>query len=184
MLTTNVSEAPAAPQAAAPAGAAAVGKSNLTGAPPTTAGGAPPSGAEGHAVAERGVAGAASEYPHRQQIEALFGRPITARAALGTPEAKAACDTLGAQAYTLGDRVAFASATPDLQLAAHEAAHTVQQAQGLQLPGGFGHAGDAHEQHADAAAAHVTRGASAAGLLGAQDAGAASTRPEIGRAHV
>lgn len=71
---------------------------------------------------------------------------------------------LGAQAYAMGDRVAFAQ-SPDLHTAAHEAAHVVQQEQGVQLKGGVGEAGDVYEQHADAVADAVVRGESAEALL-------------------
>lgn len=118
-----------------------------------------------HAVAARGVESATAEFPHRQRIEALFGRPVMARAALGG-DARAACDALGAAAYARGDQVAFASPQPDLHVAAHEAAHTLQQRGGVQLAGGFGQAGDHHEQLADQAADRVVRGEPAGDLFG------------------
>src|SRR5690606_21347248 len=70
----------------------------------------------------------------------------------------------GARAYTLGDRIAFGAA-PDLHLAAHEAAHTVQQKAGVQLEGGVGRPGDRYEQQADRAADAVVEGRSAEGIL-------------------
>ncbi len=118
-----------------------------------------------HTAAARGVESATAEFPHRHRIEALFGRPVTARAALGG-EARPACDALGAIAYARGDRVAFASAQPDLHVAAHEAAHTLQQRGGVQLAGGLGRPGDHYEQLADQAADRVVRGQSAAELFG------------------
>jgi hypothetical protein len=133
-------------------------------------GGAASDGTEDHAAAARGVDGATGEFPHRRQIESLFGVPITARAAIGGA-ASAACADMGATAYARGDQVAFGSA-PDLRLAAHEAAHTVQQRQGIQLDGGFGRAGDTHECLADQAADRVVRGESAAHLFGGGAAGA------------
>lgn len=48
-----------------------------------------------------------------------------------------AASAIGAQAYTTGNSIAFAS-PPDLGLAAHEAAHVVQQAGGVQLKAGGG----------------------------------------------
>jgi hypothetical protein len=69
-----------------------------------------------------------------------------------------------AKAYATGNHVAFAAA-PDLRLAAHEAAHAVQQREGVQLSGGIGRAGDEYERHADAVADQVVRGESAAALL-------------------
>jgi hypothetical protein len=53
-----------------------------------------------------------------------------------------------------------------LHTAAHEAAHIVQQRQGVHLKGGVGEVGDAYEQHADAVADRVVAGQSAADLLG------------------
>src|SRR5262245_32338007 len=133
---------------------------------------APTGGADGHAIAARGVAGASSDYPHRQRIESLFGREVSAKAALGG-DATEACAGLGAQAYTRGDQVAFATGSPDLHLAAHEAAHTLQQSGGIQLAGGFGQAGDEHERMADQAADHVVRGESGAHLFAPGRSGSA-----------
>ena len=48
---------------------------------------------------------------------------------------------------------------------AHEVAHVIQQRGGVRIAGGVGTAGDAHEQHADAVADLVVRGASAEALL-------------------
>jgi hypothetical protein len=48
---------------------------------------------------------------------------------------------------------------------AHEAAHVIQQRGGVQLKGGVGAVGDAHEQHADAVADRVVAGQSAEALL-------------------
>src|SRR5207247_31561 len=87
------------------------------------------------------------------------------RAQVGSA-AEQASRAIGAEAYATGDRVAFASA-PDLRLAAHEAAHAVQQQSGVHLSGGVGHAGDPFEQHADAVADAVVRGGSAQPLLDA-----------------
>jgi len=77
-----------------------------------------------------------------------------------------AASELGAQAYATGSSVAFAD-TPDLHTAAHEAAHVVQQRQGVQLAGGVGTSGDVYEQQADAVADRVVAGESAQDLLGA-----------------
>ncbi|HZJ68368.1 MAG TPA: hypothetical protein VFD36_32930, partial [Kofleriaceae bacterium] len=67
--------------------------------------------------------------------------------------------------YATGSTVAFASPSPSLHTAAHEAAHVVQQRGGVQLAGGVGQAGDAYERHADAVADRVVAGASAEDLL-------------------
>ena len=112
--------------------------------------------------------------PHLDRIQASFGSHDVrgARAAVGG-NAAAASGRMGALAYTAGDRVAFRS-EPDLNLAAHEATHVVQQRNGAKLPGGVGRPGDAYEQQADAAAEAVGRGESAEPVLDrpvAQDPG-------------
>ncbi|MBK7074990.1 MAG: DUF4157 domain-containing protein [Myxococcales bacterium] len=85
------------------------------------------------------------------------------RAHVGGAAAEAAA-AIGARAYATGDAVAFAEA-PSLELAAHEAAHVVQQRGGVRLAGGVGATGDAYERHADEVAARVVRGESAEALL-------------------
>src|SRR5262249_37811789 len=82
---------------------------------------------------------------------------------VGGPAAVAS-RAIGAEAYTIGHHVAFAS-LPSLHTAAHEAAHVVQQRGGVQLKGGVGESGDAHEQHANAVADAVVQGKSAETLL-------------------
>jgi hypothetical protein len=118
-----------------------------------------------HRVAEAGLAGAGGTLPHLDTIQRSFGhhdvRDVVSH--VGGPAA-AAAEGLNARAYASGDHVAFGE-TPDLHLAAHEAAHVVQQRAGVQLAGGIGEAGDRHEQHADAVADLVVRGASAERLL-------------------
>lgn len=122
-------------------------------------------GGDASAIADRGVAGAASQLPHAAAIQKSFGRHDVShiRAQVGG-EAAHASAALGAHAYATGDRVAFAQA-PDLHTAAHEAAHVVQQAGGVQLQGGLGEAGDLYERNADAVADAVVAGRSAEDLL-------------------
>lgn len=121
------------------------------------------------AVAEhaaRGVSGSGQTLPHLDTIQRAFGPHDVSgvRAHVGGAAA-AASEAIGAHGYATGNDVAFA-APPDLALAAHEAAHVVQQRQGVQLSGAVGQVGDVYEQHADAVAAAVVRGDSAAALLG------------------
>ncbi|MCA9660100.1 MAG: DUF4157 domain-containing protein, partial [Myxococcales bacterium] len=74
-------------------------------------------------IARRGVATASSAYPHRSQIQRLFGRhSIASVQAHRGSTAAAAARSIGAAAYTRGDHVAFDGA-PSLHTAAHEAAH-------------------------------------------------------------
>jgi hypothetical protein len=111
-----------------------------------------------------GIGDAGGRLPHLDAIQASFGHHdvsgITAHVGGAAREASAA---LGARAYATGDHVAFAEA-PDLFLAAHEAAHVVQQRAGIQPA-------DVHEEHADAVAARVVAGQSAAALLDATPRG-------------
>lgn len=127
-------------------------------------------GGEGvQAAAARGVAGPGQALPYQQQIQAAFGAHDVSNVQAHTDARAAdASRAMGANAYATGDHVAFGGA-PDLFTAAHEAAHTVQQRAGVSLSGGVGKAGDAYEQHADAVAARVVQGRSAADLLGPAD---------------
>jgi hypothetical protein len=118
-----------------------------------------------HQLAVAGTSGSSSGLPHLQQIQAAFGHhDITDIRAHVGGAAEAATGSMGARGYAVGDDVAFA-ATPDVRLAAHEAAHVVQQRGGVRLSGGVGRAGDEYEQHADAVADLVVRGESAQALL-------------------
>lgn len=74
-----------------------------------------------------------------------------------------------------GNHVVFGR-QPDLHTAAHEAAHVVQQAKGVNLKGGVGAEGDAHERQADAVADRVVAGKPAGDLLGPVAAGPASSQ--------
>ena len=118
-------------------------------------------------VADAGVSSATSSLPHLNRISQAFGPGHDmggVRAQVGGAGA-AASQAMGAKAYaTRGDRIAFAQ-SPGLRVAAHEAAHLVQQKGGISLPGGVGRVGDAHERHADAVADRVVRGQSASDLL-------------------
>lgn len=116
-----------------------------------------------HAVAARGTQTPAQALPHAERIQAAFGPEHDVskiRAHIDPVSAHA----MGAEAYATGNDVVFAR-EPDVATAAHEAAHVVQQAQGVNLKGGVGEAGDAHEEHADAVAERVVAGQSATALL-------------------
>jgi hypothetical protein len=116
-------------------------------------------------IARQGTEGAGGPLPHRDQIQSLFGRhDITGVTAHQGLAASQAAQSLGARAYAHGNAVAFAS-PPDLHTAAHEAAHVVQQRQGVQLKGGIDQPGDSYERHADAVADAVVAGRSAEPLL-------------------
>jgi hypothetical protein len=135
------------------------------------------------AVAAAGVAGAGQALPHLEALRPQFGRHAAvldgARAHVGGAAAEASA-AIGAHAYTTGTDVAFADA-PDLGLAAHEAAHLVQQRAGVQLQGGVGAAGDPYEQHADRVAAEVTAGRSAEHVLDEMAAAPGGSVPAVQR---
>jgi hypothetical protein len=126
--------------------------------------------------AAHGVTGPSQALPHRDAIQASFGRHDVSgvRAHVGGRAAEAT-EAVGAEAYATGNDVAFGSA-PSLFTAAHEAAHVIQQRHGVQLLGGVGEVGDRYEQHADAVASLVVQGRSAESLLDqfVNGAGAAS----------
>lgn len=120
---------------------------------------------EVHRIAGAGTAGASARLPFLERIQASFGaHDVTSVQAHSDERAASASRILRANAFTAGDHVAFGK-TPDLRVAAHEAAHVIQQRAGVQLDGGVGARGDAYERHADAVAERVLAGQSAEPLL-------------------
>ncbi len=86
------------------------------------------------------------------------------QAYIGGPAA-AASKQLGAQAYTMGNKIAFQK-PPSVELSAHEGTHVVQQQSGkVQLAGEMGKVGDKYEVEADAVGAKVAAGESVQPLL-------------------
>ena len=124
------------------------------------------SAADPRRAAADGLRGAGQTLPHMARIQQAFGPThdlSTVQAQVGG-SASEACSSMGATAYAQGERVGFRE-TPDLRLAAHEAAHVVQQRAGVSLSGGVGKTGDRYEQQADQVADRVASGKSAADLL-------------------
>ncbi len=118
-----------------------------------------------HAVAERGMSGRGGALPHASTIQASFGHHDLSDVRAHVDDAAMSANAeLGARAYASGDAIAFGG-VPDLRLAAHEAAHVVQQRGGVRLDAGVGRRGDTYELHADAVADLVVRGDSAEALL-------------------
>ena len=93
----------------------------------------------------------------------------------------AASEAIGARAYTRGDRVAF-SGSPDLQTAAHEATHVIQQRSGRIPPSGFDAPGDPLEDQAERVAHAVVAGNSAEPELDEAAGSGASNATAIQRA--
>ncbi len=132
-------------------------------------------------AAAHGVSEAAGRLPHLERIQAAFGpHDVSGVQAHVGGRATEATRAIGAVAYATGNHVAFRSA-PDLHTAAHEAAHVVQQRQGVQLSDGVGRSGDLYEQHADAVADAVVAGRSAVGLL-SRGAGSSKVQSSTRRA--
>ncbi|MBN1945350.1 MAG: DUF4157 domain-containing protein [Bradymonadales bacterium] len=127
--------------------------------------------------AQEGVSGGGGPLPYRERIEQAFGgASLEGVQAFTGGGAQQACQTIGAKAYTTGERIAF-SGTPDLHTTAHEAAHVMQQRVGVALPQGIGTEGDSYERQADAAANAVAQGRSAAHILTPAGQQAAQTGP-------
>ena len=141
------------------------GAGGVVGRAPVQCRGRGGTGSDVHAAAALGVSGSAKTLPHFDRIQQSFGRHDVGNIkAHLDDQATAGARAMSAQAFAMGDHVAFASA-PDLHTAAHEAAHVVQQRAGVQLKGGVGEAGDAYERHADAVADLVVQGQSSEVLL-------------------
>lgn len=129
-----------------------------------------------HQAAAHGTSGAGAPLPYLQQIQASFGRfDVSGVQSYTGTRATQAAQQMGASAFTVGNRVAFAG-TPSLHTAAHEAAHAVQQRAGVQLKGGVGQVGDPYERHADAVADAVVAGRSAESILAAAPASGGSAQ--------
>ena len=123
-------------------------------------------------LAAEGTRGSSTSLPHLDRIQHSFGgHDVSNVQAHVGGAAKTAAEGMGASAYATGNRVAFKS-DPDLRTAAHEAAHVVQQQQGVSLSGGVGRAGDRYERHADTVADAVVQGKSAESILGGTGRGA------------
>lgn len=105
--------------------------------------------------------------PHFERIQARFGKHDVGQvhAEVGGAAAKTA-NEMDAMAFTSGERIGFKS-SPDLRLAAHEAAHVIQQRNGAWPQGVMGRPNDALERHADAVAESVVENRNAENLLNA-----------------
>jgi hypothetical protein len=94
--------------------------------------------------------------PHRDDMERSFGRSFAEVEAHTGPRATAACDRLGAAAFTHGGHVVFGGSPPSRSLVAHELTHVVQQEGGS--TGGVSAAGDRFESQAERVGAAASRG--------------------------
>lgn len=137
-----------------------------------------------HSTATAGVRGRGTRFPFFKKIQAAFGKhDISGIQAYSGADASRASRAIQAEAYTVGDKVAFGK-TPTLHTAAHEAAHVIQQRAGVSLKSGVGRVGDPYERHADRVADAVVAGKSAEGLLSSAPRGsgnASSMQPKVQR---
>lgn len=97
--------------------------------------------------------------PFREQLEAAFGVDLGGITVVTGPEAEAACASVRANAYVMGEQIVCANANPSLETLAHEVAH-IQQQGGECSTGGIGGRSDAPENEAEDAAKAVLAGES------------------------
>ena len=100
------------------------------------------------------------DYPHRSEIGRCLGRTFSAEAVFDPGQ----CAKLGVLGFTRAGRAHFLSPNPSLRVAAHEAAHLLQQ-QGATRDMGLG-----AERHAAAIEARTADGADARDLIGREGA--------------
>jgi hypothetical protein len=90
------------------------------------------------AIAEAGFSGSAHELPDREYYEKSFGRSFADVRVYTDAAAAKACKDINAEAYTVGNKIAFAnpSRAHDRALVAHELTHVTQQSDGPQAKSG------------------------------------------------
>lgn len=117
-------------------------------------------------MAMDGVKGSGQPLPYLDRIQRSFGSyDLSGARSFVGESASTAARNIGAEAYTTGDSIAFRDSSPTLHTVAHEAAHVIQQREGVHLKGGVGQEGDVYERHADQVADGVVRGLSVEHLL-------------------
>ena len=83
-------------------------------------------------IAREGFRGPAQAVPHRQKMESGFGVDFGSVQAYTGPAAAKACKQLGAEAFAMGNQVAFRDASPSSAVVAHELTHVRQQSPKVQ----------------------------------------------------
>jgi hypothetical protein len=105
-------------------------------------------------IAEDGFRDHPVELPHRIELEQLFGMSLAGVHAYTGRHARHATRALGASAYTVGNRIAFAAPNPSRELVAHELAHVVQHGASPSAKGsGVETAGEHEAEQVEAAVA-------------------------------
>lgn len=129
-----------------------------------------------------GVSGNGIALPYRDLLQKSFGTyDIYHTGAHMGGRAASAARRLSALAYTTNEQIAFQT-MPDLHMAAHEAAHIVQQRVDPMLKGNTDYRAEKYERHADEVADGVVTGRSAEKILASQ--GYRSTVPGSAKAMV
>jgi Domain of unknown function (DUF4157) len=121
-----------------------------------------PKGDSKRGIAQAGLQADTIPLPFQAEMEQRFGQSFGKVQAHAGPEAAEANAQLRAEAYALGNQIAFKSASPSREVVAHELAHTIQQSGGagaVQMKSGG--TADDFEEEADRAAASVVSGESA-----------------------
>jgi hypothetical protein len=108
-------------------------------------------------IAEDGFRDPPVELPHRRTLEQLFGMSFAGVQAHTGRHARQATRALGASAYTVGNRIAFASPNPSREVVAHELAHVVQHDASSGKASGVETAGEHEAEQVEAAVAAGTR---------------------------
>jgi hypothetical protein len=119
-------------------------------------------GANSQEVAASGFTGSTMALPYRAEMEQGFGVSFSNVQVYGGGAAADAASQLNAEAYTVGQQVAFKDTNPAPAIVAHELAHTLQQGDaGPVQTWAEGAEGDAFEAEANDAAATVLAGGTA-----------------------
>ncbi|MEM9291697.1 MAG: DUF4157 domain-containing protein [Acidobacteriota bacterium] len=104
-------------------------------------------------LASSGTAGAGQPLPYLKEIQPLFApHDLSGIQAYSGPATERAAAGMGAEAFTVGEKVGFAESTPDKATVIHETTHVLQQRAGLRPPGGLDRPGDPLERQAEGVA--------------------------------
>lgn len=118
-----------------------------------------------HKEALGGFRGSAKPLPHLEMIQKSFGRHALSgiKTFIGGPAGNTN-KRMGSTAYTTDESIAFKQ-WPDLRVAAHEAAHIVQQRAGVPIRDVLDNSAGRYEKEAEAVADSVVHGVSTEHLL-------------------
>ena len=125
------------------------------GVPPSVdgqAGARAPTAASDLAAQDPGIA-----LPYKAEMEAVFGEDFSDVLVTAGPGSAAASAALGAEAFVIGDHIAFSDDRPSRAVVAHELAHIIQQTR-PRAPASDPPAASSTEAEADAAAEAVVAG--------------------------